>query len=403
MSGPKHQFELVFGFAAAGHFLFHVLVALYLTIVLVLEADWNRSYDELISLWTYGALLLGLAAPIAGWFSDHWGAGRVMVVYFIGIGVATVLCGFASEPISLAVFLGLMGLFGAIYHPVGTAWLVANAKAHGKAIGALGIFGGMGTAVAALIAGSLADLVSWRAAFIIPGLTALAAGLCLLTLLSKGLIDERKSDIQPQPEPRRNDVRRAFATLAVTMSLTTVIYYAFTTMLPKWLGEELGGVLDQGLLGLGAVITVVYLLGASSQLIGGHLSDRGSAKIAYVASYVLKVAALAAAYAITGWPVLLAAIAVVFAFDVAAPIENVLIARFSPRHRRGLAFGIRNGIAVVSAPLGVQLVARFYAPDSGFQDLFLLLGGLAFVVLLAALALPTDRPAASRRDQSSAA
>jgi FSR family fosmidomycin resistance protein-like MFS transporter len=392
MPAPDNQFKLVFGFAASGHFLFHLLVALYLTIVLVLEVEWQRSYDELISLWTLGALLLGLAAPLAGWLSDHWGAGKIMVIYFLGIGLATAVCGLAAGPESLTIFLGLVGFFGAIYHPVGTAWLVANARAKGKAIGALGIFGGMGTAAAALIAGSLIDLASWRLAFIVPGLVAVAAGLCLWRLLAKGLIVERKQDLQPEPEPSRADLRRAFAALVVTMSVTTIIYYAFTTMLPKWLDVELGAMLGDGLLGLGALITGVYLLGAVSQLIGGHLSDKGSAKSAYIASYALKIAALGAAYAITGWPVLIAAVLVVFAFDIAAPVENVLIARFSPSHRRGLAYGIRNGIAIVAAPLGVQLVARFYTPGSGFQDLFLILGGLALMSLLAALFLPSDRP-----------
>ncbi len=392
MPAPETQFKLVFGFAALGHFLFHVLVALYLTIVLVLEVDWQHSYDELIALWTFGALLLGLAAPLAGWLSDHWGAGKVMVIYFLGIGTATALCGLAAGPDSLAVFLGILGFFGAIYHPVGTAWLVANARARGKSIAALGLFGSLGTALAALIAGSLTDLVSWRAAFIVPGLVAVASGLWLWILMSKGRIVERKQDIQPQPEPSRTDVRRAFAALAITMSLTTVIYYAFTTMLPKWLNLELGALLGQGYLGLGAVITAVYLLGAASQLIGGHLSDKGAAKAAYVASYALKVAAFVAACVITGWPVLIAAVLVVFAFDFAAPVENVLIARFSPGRRRGLAYGIRNGIAIVAAPLGVQLVALLYAPGSGFQSLLLVLGGLALLILFAALALPSDRP-----------
>jgi hypothetical protein len=40
----------------------------------------------------------------------------------------------------------------------------------------------------------------------------------------------------------------------------------------------------------------------------------------------------------------------------------------------------------------VQLVARLYTPGSGFQDLFLILGGLALMSLLAALFLPSDRP-----------
>ena len=340
----------------------------FVTIVLVLEAEWQRPYDELIGLWTGGALLIGLAAPFAGWLSDRWGAGKVMVVYFIGIGAATAACGLATGPTALAALLGLIGLFGAIYHPVGTAWLVANARAHGKAIGAIGIFGGLGTAFSALIAGLLSDLISWRAAFAIPGLVSLATGLWLWRLLASGRIVERTTDAAPQAEPDRRDIRRAFAVLAVTMSSTTVVYYAFTTLLPKWLDKEVGSALGDSLWGLGAVITAIYLVGATSQLIGGHMADRGSAKTAYVVSYLLKLGALAAAASVGGWPVLLAAVLVIFALDIAAPVENVLIARFSPTRRRGLAYGIRNGIAIVGAPLGVQLVSLLYAPERGFID-----------------------------------
>lgn len=392
MTVPHDQFRLVFGFAAAGHFLFHVLVALFLTVVLVLEVEWQRSYDDLIGLWTAGALLIGLAAPLSGWLSDRWGAGKVMVVYFLGIGAATVGCGLVAGPTSLAIMLGLMGLFGAIYHPVGTAWLVANARAHGKAIGALGIFGGLGTAFAALIAGLLSDLISWRAAFVVPGLVAVVAGLALWGLLTSGRVVERTTDAAPQAEPDRRDVLRAFAVLALTMSSTTVVYYAFSTLLPKWLDSELGTDLGDGLWGLGALITAIYLLGASSQLIGGHMADRGSAKIAYVVSYVLKLGALLAAATVTGWPVLLAAVLVIFALDIAAPVENVLIARFSPSRRRGLAYGIRNGIAIVGAPLGVQLVALLYSPDRGFVDVLLTIGCIALAALVVSLALPRDRP-----------
>lgn len=397
MQVPARQSKLVFGFAAAGHFLFHVLVALYLTIVLVLEIEWRRSYDELIALWTLGALLLGLAAPLAGWLGDRWGNGRVMVIFFLGIGAATLSCGLVEDPESLMLALGLMGLFGAIYHPVGTAWLVANSRAQGKAIGLLGLSGSLGAAFAALVAGLLTDLISWRAAFVVPGLLSATIGLALWRLLAKGHIVERREDAQPHPEPDRTAVRRAFAALAVTLSLTTVIYHAVSTLLPKWLERALSPDLDQDILALGATVTLVYLLGASSQLLGGHLCDRGSAKTAYVASYALKLAALAAAGAVAGWPVVIVAVLLIFALDFSAPVETVLIARFSPNRRRGLAYGLRNGIAIVAAPLGVQLVSQLYSPSAGFDDVFLLLCGLTLFVLLAALALPSDKPRSEGR------
>ena len=383
--------RLVMVFACFGHAWFHVLVALFLTLVLVLEPVWQRPYDELIGLWTAGALLLGLAAPLAGWLSDRWGEARMMAVFFLGIGAATILCGLSDGPPLLMAGLGLIGLFGAIYHPVGTAWVVKHAAKRGRSIAVLGICGSIGAAAASLIAASLADLFDWRAAFILPGGLAVAAGAALAWALVTNRVVERQTDVLCEPEPSRRDVRQAFTVLAVTMSLTTVVYYAVTTMLPKWLERQVGADLGSGLLGIGALVTLVYLLGATAQFVGGHFADKGAAKRVYVASYGLKLAALLLALAVSGWPVVAAAVVIVFVFDIAAPVENVLIARFTSSRRRGLAYGIRNGIAIAAGPLGVQLVSWMFDEATGFDPLLVVLAGFVLVILLAASFLPGDR------------
>jgi len=381
-------------FSCIAHAWFHVLVALFLTLVLVLEPIWQRPYDELIELWTPGALLLGLAAPLAGWLGDRWGEARVMVIFFFGIGAATILCGLSGEPLWLGLGLGLMGLFGAIYHPVGTAWVMKHATTRGRAIAILGISGSIGGAVASLVAAVLADIFDWRTAFILPGALSIVCGGALAWAMATDRVIDREGDVLDQPEPSRADVRQAFAVLAVTMSLTTVAYYAVTTMLPKWLDRQVGEALGDGLLGIGALVTLVYLLGATAHFVGGHFSDRGAAKRVYVISYGLKLAALLVAILVTGWPVVAMAVIIVFVFDVAAPVENVLIARFISSRRRGLAYGVRNGIAIAAGPLGVQLVSWLFDEQAGFDNLLLVLAGLVLVILLAAIFLPSDRPEA---------
>ena len=49
----------------------HMFAAFYFVIILSLEQEWKFSYDELISLWTLGALLIGLGALPAGLLSDR--------------------------------------------------------------------------------------------------------------------------------------------------------------------------------------------------------------------------------------------------------------------------------------------------------------------------------------------
>src|SRR5262249_8747412 len=150
-----------------------------------------------------------------------------------------------------------------------------------------------------------------------------------------------------------------------TSTLTSVIYYAFSTILPKWMEREVGMALGDGLLGIGALVTAIYLIGSVAQFFGGHMADRGLAKPLYVASFALQCASLVVALLSGGWPVVLAASVVVIVFDIAAPVENVLVARYAPKGRRGLAYGIRSGIAIVAAPLGVQLVALLIEPSGG--------------------------------------
>ena len=59
----------------------HMFAAFYFVIVISIEQKWNFSYDELITLWTLGALLVGLGALPAGWLSDRWSRSSMTVSY----------------------------------------------------------------------------------------------------------------------------------------------------------------------------------------------------------------------------------------------------------------------------------------------------------------------------------
>ena len=387
--------RLVLVFAGLGHGLYHVLAALFLTLALVLAPAWRLPYSDVIALWTVGALLVGAGAPVAGWLGDRIGETRVMVVFFIGIGIASIACGFADGPGELRVALAALGLFGSIYHPVGTAWVVKNVQRRGQSIAAVGIAGSIGVAVSSLVAGALTDLASWRAAFIVPGLATMAAGLSLAWLYATGRVVDRGSDLAPTEAPHKDDVLRAFLVLVVSMALTTIAWNAFAALLPKWMEREVGPMFGSGLTGVGLLVTLIYLAGAAAQFVGGHFADRGRAREVYAASFAMKLMALVAAMVVGGPATIISAIVIVFVFDIAAPVENVLIARYTTARRRGLAYGLRHGISTAAAPLGVGLVSLLYDPGAGFGRLFMVLAGITGVILVAALLLPADRPAAA--------
>ena len=62
----------------------------------------------------------------------------------------------------------------AIYHRVGIALVVQHSEETGRALGVNGVFGNLGVALAGMTTGALTGMVSWRAAFLLPGCMAVA-------------------------------------------------------------------------------------------------------------------------------------------------------------------------------------------------------------------------------------
>ncbi len=389
--------RLIIGFASLGHFLHHVLTGLFLTLAVILEGIWQRPYAEIIALWSLGAAMIGVGAPLAGWLADRFGHARMMVVFFLGIGSASIIAGLVSDSTEMGWALALLGGFGAIYHPVALAWvsMTAPPDARGRLMGVLGIAGSIGVAFAAVIAGGLAAIAGWRMAMILPGIVTIIAGLALLFCL----LTRRVASVNVTAEP--GAVREAMAEtpripwgvlviLAITFMLGSVSYTAYSTALPKWLSDMLA--LDSAQAArLGLIVGATMLMGSAGQLIGGRLADRVPMKALYVATFMVKLPLMLLAAWFGGVWVLLIAVFIGFMFDFAAPVENLLLARYSSGKRRGLAFGLKFAMGFVAAPLGVNLVAWAYGDAAGGAPaLFLTLAVLGLVMLAAAMALPRD-------------
>ncbi len=379
-------------FASAAHGLNHVLLALYVTLVLVMTQAWHLPYNDMIGLWTLGAMFVGLGAPLAGWLADRIGETRMLVLCFVSLGVSGVLCGAAQNATQLEAALALLGLSGSIYHPVGFSWVVKHARVRGRAIAAMGIAGSIGVALGPIAAAGLASLWGWRTAFIAPGAIAFALGLVLAGFHFTGRIVDRSEDAAPpvHAPPTRADMTRAFAVLSLTMTATLMIYSAFGTALPKLVQlSDIAG--PGGLFLVGAIAGGIQLAGASAQFLGGHIADRGIAKQAYVACFLMLVVLFPLVAASHGWGLPAAAVLVVFIFESMSPVETMLLARYTPSARRGTVFGIRYGLSAIGTPAGVWLVAHLYSSSVHFLYLLAALAIAAMLATAAALFLPAER------------
>jgi MFS family permease len=338
-------------------------------------------------------VLFGAGALPAGWLGDRWSATGMMVVFFVGTGLATMATGLAQSPWQLVAGMALTGLFGSIYHPVGMAWLVRNAVNRGKALGINGVFGSLGIGSAALVAGGLCDLFGWRAAFFVPGALCTLTGLALWWLMRAGFVEAPKTDLKPQIEAERTDVVRAFWVLSVTMVGAGLISQAATIALPKLFEVQVLG--DGSTTHVGALVAVVYGFTALAQLIGGHLADRFRMKHVYVLSYLLQIPLLALVAGLSGLPLVGAVIAAMTVQVAATPVENGLLARYTPGRWRATAYGAKFVLTITVSALSFPLVASIYARAGEVSLLFGVLAGLSALVFATALLLPADSAASS--------
>ena len=191
MSQPAEQRQaltaIVFSNAVtASPFMFAVLYATAVCCRGVRSAVWG-----IAGLSSLGLVLFGLAAA-CGWLSDRWSQIGMMVIFFIGVGVARSSLEWPGAD-GLFIGLTLIGLFASIYHPVGIAWIVAWADKQGMTL-INGVFGNAGGAIAPVFVGLMIDFVTWRAAFIVPGALSILCGIGLLVVWKAGWIRDVTTD-----------------------------------------------------------------------------------------------------------------------------------------------------------------------------------------------------------------
>jgi MFS family permease len=379
------------GFSNVSHGLVHMFMLLYPTVVLGLEAQFGLSYGELLSLSLGGFILFGLGALPAGWLADRWSESGTFTVMLVGMGFAGVYTSTAESTTEIAVGLSLIGLFASIYHPVGIAMIVRHAAKRGRSLGVNGVFGGVGLASGPFIAGALMDLGDWRAAFLYPGLFSIALGAVFWFASRASGLTLVREDVHPEPEVPGRQMVSAFVTLAITTMCAGLIFQCLTLAMPKVFSLRLDYFSEGSALGVGGFVSLVFLVAACFQIIGGLLADRYPLKWVYFGGYVCQIPVLALAATATDLPIVGLMILAVLLLNGSAPAESSLFARYSPARWRATAFGIKFVIALGVSAFGVPLVAKIFDSTGSFFWLYVVLAGLAAMVALVALALPSER------------
>ena len=81
---------------------------------------------------------------------------------------------------------------------------------------------------------------SWRAAFVIPGIVAVLAGIALFFAWRRGWVADARTDRAPQPAREPGDAYRVFVILTFTMACAGLVYAGLTNTMPKMFEVGLG-------------------------------------------------------------------------------------------------------------------------------------------------------------------
>lgn len=393
---PTNRFLVPF--LNLGHLLDHLAMLVFPTAVVAIGREWGRPYSELLPLALGSFIAFGAFAIPAGWLADHWSRYKVMVVFFIGIGLALFATGLAQSPWQIAAGLTVVGAFAAIYHPVGIAMLVVSPEKMGRMLGWNGLWGNMGLAFAALLTGALVDSFGWRAAFFVPGALCVGAGFLFLTLVQDpGKVKKTSKSLGLHMDTRM--LARVMAIMLIATACGGIIFNSTTISMPKVFDERLQS-LTQTSFGVGALVAGVYTMAAFAQVLMGALIDRMELRRLMIAVGLIQIPMLFLAANLEGWWMLGAALLMMLAVFGQIPLNDAIVGKYVADEFRARVLGVRYVVSFGVAAVTVPMIAALHKTEGGFASVFMVLAVLAAGVFVAAFFFPTRADLATEKARS---
>ncbi len=373
------------------HAIDHLALLIFATAVSAIALDFGVArWEDLMPYATGAFVMFGIASLPAGRYGDLWGRRAMMLVFFFGMGVSLILVALTQSPMQIGIALTLMGAFSAIYHPVGIPMLLQGAPKAGAVIGVNGLAGNLGIAVAALLTGFLVKHVGWRAAFVVPGLFALALGVYFAIKVPRETASPAKRKSSNPLQIDRATAVRVFAVLTCTTTLGSLIFNFTTNGNGELLRERVAAIAsDPATLGL--LLAGVYAIASVAQVIVGQLIDRFPLKRIFLPIVAAQVVCFVLAANAQGWAFYVFAVAYMTFVFGAIPFTDAIIARFVDDSMRSRVAGLRLAVSFGFSSIAVWILGPF-VKASGFTALLFTMAVIAALTALAVSFLPARDP-----------
>ena len=381
-----NQSRNVIRYINAAHVIDHMFMLIFPAAVLGMTQAFALDFAALIGLSLGGFIAFGACSLPAGWLGDHWSRRRMMLVFFFGIGASAIFTGLSHNAPMLVLGLTLIGIFAAIYHPVGTAMLVAYAQNRGREIGINGMWGNLGVAFSALITGLLVAHFGWRAAFILPGVVAMVLGVGFALQVREEPVPQRPHTPLKGAGGQRISMAVVFGVLALATATGGVVFNATTMTYPKLFQERLHELFASPQT-LGVVVSLAYAFGAVAQLSIGRVLHRVSLKWPFVVLTMCQAPLLYALAYGEGWGVIALGAAFMFVVFGQVTVNDAMVANFVAPQWQSRVFALRFCLSFGASATAIPLIA-YVEPLQGLVGLYLILAAIAALTFMAALVFP---------------
>jgi MFS family permease len=367
------------GFINWAHALDHYVMLIYPTVVIGLGTIYQMSYGELIALGTPSFIAFGVFSLPAGWLADRWRRRDMMVVFYLGCGLSLLAAGLAPNLVVLAVALFALGVFASIYHPVGTAILIAQAASRGRSLAFNGVCGNLGVSLAAGITALFIAAFGWRGAFLVPALVCIVTALAYLRVVPPDRQAATRRSSAPDVSFAPWLAMTIFGLFIVIALAAGLVFHITTVALPKIVDERLGS--EISLVLVGGLATAIFLCGAVAQLVIGRLVERVPLHLLFAVVGILQFVGVAWAIYASGVMLVLALGLTLAGIYAQVTVNDLVIARYTADAWRGRVFAVRYFLSFAVSGAAVSIIA-FLHGRGGFG---LVLAATAAIALVLAV------------------
>jgi len=385
-----HGEKMIVALTGCSHALTHGTMLIFPAVLLLLQKEFSLGYLELGVIGNIMTLTYGLGALPGGMIYNYMGPRKLYLFCLLGGCLSLILVAFSPTLILFTAGLALLGAFGSIYHPWVNSLITSTVREYGRALGIHGSAGNIGLAVTPFIMGLVASSLGWRFAFFLfalPGV-ALALWSFFVNMSPRGEI--KQGEIPRGKRPVSEMMKSYFSLPLILLYLANMMHsFSFTgslTFLPAYMAKRTSfQILSLDSVALGGMLSgVVLSMGVFGQYGGGVLSQGANLEKKFLAISILAFPFIFAMSFTTDLLLLILALIFFFFNFFLQPMNNTLLARYTPGEMRGTAFGIFFFLAFVFGSLASSF-SGFVAQNFGLQWVFMGLSSSGFLLIFIAL------------------